>query len=155
MSHISNDKGFQVTLSHEMHLIKSPHINMHVSNVYLLHHKLLYNVFSWLIKYSSIPFLLHCRLVSFFLFFLLCSVINMSSALSSTVLMSVWNTTKVPLHVGYNSPSAPSAHVQLKLHYFFFFCSESVRKKKTVGNCAFKTTRGRNGCRKTFECYMV
>lgn len=55
----------------------------------------------------------------------------MSSVLSSIALMSVWNTTKVPLHVGYNSPSAPSAHVQLKLHYFFFFfCSESVRKKQ-------------------------
>lgn len=75
LSHISNDEGFQVTLSYEMHLIKSPHIDMHVSNIYLylLRHKLLYNVLSWLIKYSSIPFFFYCTADYFLFFFTLLS----------------------------------------------------------------------------------
>ena len=36
-----------------------------------------------------------------------------------TALMSVWNTTKVPLHVGYNIPEALSAHAQKKTPLFF------------------------------------
>lgn len=69
LSHINNDEGFQVTLSYEMHLIKSPHLDVHVSNVYLLRHKLLYNILSWLIKYSSIPLFFTALQTSFFFFF--------------------------------------------------------------------------------------
>lgn len=49
------------------------------------------------------------------------ALLSLSCPLSrSSALMSVWSATKVPLHVGYNTPLAPSAHARQKTPLFFF-----------------------------------
>lgn len=48
-------------------------------------------------------------------------------------LTSVWNTTKVPLHVGYNTPS--HTECACATENSIIFCSGSVRKK--MENCEF------------------
>lgn len=51
--------------------------------------------------------------------------------------MSVWNTTKVPLHDGYSIPCALNAHARLETSINFLL---GICKKKTVGNWEFEIT---------------
>lgn len=49
-------------------------------------------------------------------------------------LTSVWNTTKVPLHVGYNTPSHTECACATKTPLFF---ARDLLEKKKLENCEF------------------
>lgn len=121
-----------------MYLLKSTPIYVNVSKVYIPGHKLLYNALSGQLTMKwKWGFLFPARLTCFSAPFTAQSLsCPLHWAASHWCLSGTLQRSRCML--GTIVPERSPRMRNWKLHYFF--CSESVRRKKTVGNCALKTT---------------